>query len=70
MTTEVWMGFIRHVLTMVGGVLVAKGWLDEATWTALVGAMMTLVGVFWSYQNKVTVESKVEAALMMPPPKK
>lgn len=70
MTSEVWMGFIRHILTMVGGILVAKGWLDEGTWASVVGALMTLIGVFWSYQNKAAVESKVAAALMMPPPKK
>ena len=70
MGTEVWMGFVRHLLTMIGAVLVSKGWVDEATMPAVIGAVMTLAGLFMSYQNKVGAESKVQAALMMPPPVK
>lgn len=46
------LGIIRHVLTAVGGALVAKGTIDEATLTAAVGAIVTLIGVAWSIIEK------------------
>lgn len=52
MTVEMIMGLIRHVLTFVGGWLVAKGVLDEGTMTELVGATMTMVGFVLSMWSK------------------
>ena len=43
------MGFVRHVLTFAGGWVVAQGWLDEGTMMELVGAVVTVVGVIWSF---------------------
>lgn len=51
-TTEQWLGFIRHVLTGLGGMLVAAGWIDADTATQLVGGAMTVVGFFWSWFTK------------------
>jgi hypothetical protein len=45
---ETILGIIRHVLTFGGGYLVAKGYLDEASATEIVGALTTLIGVVWS----------------------
>ena len=59
MSSEVWMGFFRHMLTMLGGVLIAKGWLDESAMPELVGAVMTLVGFIWSWSNKKKLAEKV-----------
>ncbi len=42
-------GTIRHLLTFGGGILVGKGYLDEATMTALVGAAVTIAGAVWSW---------------------
>ena len=42
-------GLIRHLLTFFGGWITANGWLDEATTQAVVGAVMTLIGVVWSW---------------------
>lgn len=42
-------GILRHILTAAGGALVAKGAIDEATLMEGVGAVITLVGVVWSY---------------------
>lgn len=52
MSKDVVMGFIRHVLTMMGGVFIAKGWVTEAMWPELLGAVMTLVGFVASYWAK------------------
>ena len=40
MNKDVWLGFVRHVLTMLGGVFIAKGWVTEATLPELLGAVM------------------------------
>ncbi len=42
-------GTVRHLLTFGGGILVGKGYLDEATMTALVGAVVTVAGALWSW---------------------
>lgn len=48
MTREQILGIVRHALTFVGGVLVAKGFANEASITELIGSAMTLVGAVWS----------------------
>ncbi len=45
-------GLIRHGLTAVGGVLVTLGYINEDIIPEVIGAVMTLVGVIWSYQDK------------------
>lgn len=45
-------GIIRHVLTAVGGYLVAKGWVDESTLPEVIGAIITIGGVVWSIFQK------------------
>lgn len=42
----------RHLLTAGGGVLVAKGTIDEATATSLIGALSTLFGFAWALFDK------------------
>lgn len=48
MNKEKLLGIIRHVLTFGGGYIVAKGWFDEATMNAVVGAAVTIIGAVWS----------------------
>ena len=45
-------GLIRHTLTFIGGVLVIKGVVDEATFTEISGALLTLIGGIWSVLDK------------------
>ena len=52
MTKEQVLEIIRHTLTFVGGILLMKGIMDEATWTELSGSAMTLVGTVWSIVDK------------------
>ena len=44
--------FIRHALTLAGGVLVTKGIVDEASMLEAVGAIITLLGFGWSFKDK------------------
>lgn len=54
-------GLVRHALTTLGGVLVAKGVIDETTLVGLAGAAATIFGAAWSYYVK-RKENKNEAA--------
>jgi hypothetical protein len=48
MNKEQVLGIVRHILTFAGGIVVSKGLLDEATMTAVVGAVITIGGALWS----------------------
>lgn len=45
-------GIVRTVLASVGGVLVAKGYVDDATLQACIGALITLGTGVWSVVQK------------------
>jgi hypothetical protein len=51
-TSDVVMGFVRHLLTLGAGYLITKGYFDDATSTQLIGAVMTLLGFGWSFWAK------------------
>lgn len=48
MNKEQVLGVLRHSLTFLGGLLVAKGLVDDAMFAELSGALITLVGGLWS----------------------
>ena len=48
---QIW-GIVRTILAALGGYVVAKGWLDEATMTAVLGALGTLFIAAWSVLSK------------------
>jgi len=52
LTKEQVMGIVRHSLTFVGGIVVAKGYISESTVTEIVGAVATCVGAIWSVIDK------------------
>lgn len=52
MNSAVIFGLVRHVLTLAGGYLVAKGHLDTASVETIVGALITLLGAGWSITSK------------------
>lgn len=47
-TREQVLGIIRHTLTFVGGIFIAKGTVDETAVTEIIGGVVTLVGAIWS----------------------
>lgn len=61
MNKEVLMGFIRHALTLGAGVLITKGYADDATAQQLVGAFMVVIGFVGSWLNKKAADAKLEA---------
>jgi hypothetical protein len=53
MTQDQVLGLIRHTLTFVGGILIAKGLISEGASQEIIGAAMTLAGSIWSWvKNK------------------
>lgn len=52
LTKEQILGITRHVLTFLGGVLITKGLVDEATATEIIGGLITLAGTIWSVIDK------------------
>jgi hypothetical protein len=44
--------FARHILTTLGGMAVAKGWLDSSQIEPVAGAILVLAGVAWSLIQK------------------
>ena len=46
------MGMLRHTLTVVGGVLVTRGYIDDAQLLEAVGIVTSLVGFVWSFLAK------------------
>jgi hypothetical protein len=46
------LGLIRHALTFVGGIIIAKGLVVDALFQEILGAVMTLAGAGWSIASK------------------
>ena len=57
---EIYLGLIRHALTIVGGILVTKGHLTGAQSDELAGAIVSIVGVVWSVIEKRSRAPKPE----------
>lgn len=52
MKKEVILGVIRHTLTFAGGILVAKGLLEQGVLAEIIGGLMTVIGGVWSVIDK------------------
>jgi hypothetical protein len=52
LTKEQILGIVRHGLTFIGGILIAKGLIDESTATEIIGGVITLAGTIWSVIEK------------------
>jgi len=52
MNNDMWLGLLRHLMTLFGGMFVAKGYVDAYTLNTVVGATTTLAGVAWSVMDK------------------
>ena len=54
--------FLRHLLTFIGGTLVAKGLLDATALQEIIGALITLLSVGWMTVEKVKAKPEVPKA--------
>jgi hypothetical protein len=46
------LGLVRHTLTFIGGILIAKGLASDGQIGEMIGAAITLVGTVWSVLSK------------------
>lgn len=46
------LGLVRHALTFVGGIIIAKGLVEGVLVEEILGAVMTLIGAGWSIASK------------------
>ena len=53
---------LRHLLTFIGGTLVAKGLLDATALTELIGAIITLLSTGWMLVSKYNKPTEVPKA--------
>ena len=66
MNKEQFMSFLRHIITFVGGIIVAKGNLDPSTVETISGFIITMAGLLWgvfSPDKGVTTEHVILANL-------
>jgi hypothetical protein len=47
---------LRHVLTGIGAVLIAKGLVEESAVQEVTGFILTLSGLVWSFNDKTQTE--------------
>lgn len=66
MSNSVVGGIVRTVLASAGGILVTKGYVDDATLQAIIGAAITLGTGVWSIVQKKSAAKKLEAAIAAP----
>ncbi len=52
MEKEQLLGIARHVLTIIGGALVAKGVIDESSAKELIGIGLSITALIWSVRSK------------------
>ena len=49
---------LRHLLTFIGGTLVAKGFIDTESLQELIGAVITLLSIGWMTVDKAKAAPK------------
>jgi len=60
-------GLLRHVATIAGGVLIAKGTLTTDSFHMILGASASIVGTGWSFVNKAAHKKEIHVALSTDP---
>lgn len=46
------LGLVRHILSGVGAILVAKGYIEDSLLQEAIGGIMAIVAVGWSIGSK------------------
>ena len=60
-------GLLRHLATIAGGVLIAKGSLTTDSFTMILGSASSIVGTGWSFVNKASHKKEIHVALSTDP---
>ena len=60
-------GLLRHLATIAGGVLIAKGSLTTDSFTMILGSASSIIGTGWSFVNKAAHKKEIHVALSTDP---
>ena len=60
-------GLLRHLATIAGGVLIAKGSLTTDSFTMILGSTSSIIGTGWSFVNKAAHKKEIHVALSTDP---
>ena len=60
-------GLLRHLATIAGGVMIAKGSLTTDSFTMILGSVSSLIGTGWSFVNKAAHKKEIHVALSTDP---
>jgi hypothetical protein len=62
---EQFLGLVRHAITFIGGIIVAKGNLDPSALDTIVGVAVSVAGLIWSLmsEEKTLTPSRIVATL-------
>lgn len=52
MNQDQYSGIARHILTIIAGIAVSKGYTDESTATTIVAGVIAALTVLWSIKSK------------------
>jgi hypothetical protein len=52
------LALLRHLLTFIGGALVAKGFIDTESLQEIIGAIITLLSIGWMTVDKAKAAPK------------
>lgn len=64
------LSFVRAILNLAGGTLVAKGYSDSSQWEAIAGGVMAIVAIAWSFWHHKTTPDVPTGIPPVPPPPK
>jgi hypothetical protein len=60
-TSQALLSALRSILIALGGLLTAKGYVDNATVQTIIGAVMVIAPAAWGVVDKVLAERKTQA---------
>jgi hypothetical protein len=52
MKKEQILSIVRHSMTFIGGLLITKGYIDDAQLAEISGAIVSLISIVWSILDK------------------
>ena len=62
MNAEQVTSLVRQILLFGGGIAVGKGWIDNETMLAIVGALVTLATSAWAFKTRTKASIVASAA--------
>lgn len=70
MTKEQFMSILRHVITFVGGLLIANGSMDATSIETIAGVIVSLAGLVWGFMAPEKAPLTAEAVVAKLGPEK